>query len=131
MEYKVGDRVKILWDKTIYSFGGYLDEGKVISIDKDRRIRLSGFCKSSINYDLGFQAKELILLSNKFMKLNTMMKKLLDKDVRTLIKADYINGDLEFTDKGKEALFSILFTENKKELVILAQEFLKEEKCKE
>jgi hypothetical protein len=60
--------------------------------------------------------------------LNNFMKKMLDKDTQTLIKAEYINGDLLLTQKGKEALDSINFQANKAELVKLAQEDLDEEK---
>lgn len=62
-------------------------------------------------------------------KLNTMMKKLLDNDTQTLVKAGYINGDLEITSEGSEALRSIMFDKYKSELVALAQEALDEEKA--
>jgi len=61
------------------------------------------------------------------MKLNIMMKKIFDKDIKTLIKADFIDGDLEFTETGKEALFAVLFELNKEALVVLAQEKIQEE----
>lgn len=60
--------------------------------------------------------------------LNQMMKKLLDKDTKTLIKADYMNGDLLLTTKGKESLEAILFEANKIELVKQAEETIVEEK---
>jgi len=63
----------------------------------------------------------------KTMNLNTMMKKLLDKNTQKLVKAGYINGDLELTREGNEALTAILFEQNKEELVKLAEEKLKEE----
>jgi hypothetical protein len=59
-------------------------------------------------------------------RLNNMMKRLLDSDTQTLVKAGYINGDLELTDKGQEALDSVLFAANKAELVTLAQADLNE-----
>ena len=61
-------------------------------------------------------------------KLNTMMKKLLDKDTKTLIEAGYINGDLELTEAGKKELMVILFLANKKELVDSAKELLEDNK---
>ena len=57
-----------------------------------------------------------------------MMKRILDKDTRTLVKAGMINGDLEFTEQGKNALESILLTEKKAELVKLAEEKINEDK---
>ena len=61
-------------------------------------------------------------------KLNSMMKRLLDKPSQTLYKAGFINGDLELTEKGADALRVILFDANKVELVKQAEEELKEEK---
>jgi len=72
---------------------------------------------------------ETISQPNKKMnKLKPMMKRLLDKDTRTLYKAGYINRDLELTENGRNALNTILFTANKAELVKMAQEELDEEK---
>ena len=62
------------------------------------------------------------------MKLNNMMKRLLDSDIKKLIKANLINGDLQLTDTGKEALNAILFEVNKAELVKIAEEIITEEK---
>ena len=71
---------------------------------------------------------ETISQPNKKMnKLKPMMKRLLDKDTRTLYKAGYINRDLELTENGRNALNTILFTANKAELVKMAQEELDEE----
>ena len=65
-----------------------------------------------------------------FMKtLKSLAKRLLDKDLQTLYKVDYINGEgLELTEKGKNALLSLLFVERKAELVKEAEEELAEEK---
>lgn len=63
-------------------------------------------------------------------KLNSMMKRLLDKDTKTLIKSGFINGDLQLTQEGQEALSAILFEANKAELVNLAEEKIAEEKEK-
>lgn len=61
-------------------------------------------------------------------KLSNMMKRLLDKDSQALVKAGFINGDLELTGEGQEVLHSLLFQQNKEALVELAQEKLAEEK---
>ena len=55
-----------------------------------------------------------------------MMKKLLDKDTQTLVKAGFINGDLDLTGAGQHALNTVLFIEKKAELVKLAEEVLAE-----
>lgn len=62
------------------------------------------------------------------MSLNAMMKKLLSKKARTLVKAEYLNGDLEFTEKGKTALFALLYKEYENELAKMAEKDLEEEK---
>ena len=59
-------------------------------------------------------------------KLNNMMKKLLDKDIQALVKTDFINGDLELTAKGKDALMTILFDTHRADLVKMAEEEIKE-----
>lgn len=70
------------------------------------------------------------LKKKKDMKIGVMMKKFLDSDIQTLVKAGYINGDLELTTEGTTALDSVVFDANKAALVTLAQEKLDEEKKK-
>lgn len=50
-------------------------------------------------------------------KVSNMMKKLLDSDTQELVKAGYINGDLDMTEEGKNALIAELFVANKSALV--------------
>jgi len=66
--------------------------------------------------------------NKKPMKLSQMMKKLLDGETKTLIKAGYINGDLDLTNEGMKALLTILFMGEgiKTELTVMAQEELDE-----
>lgn len=63
----------------------------------------------------------------KIMKLSSMMKRLLDKDVQTLIKAGFLDSNLGLTLEGQQALFAMLFVANKAELVKVAQEKIDEE----
>ena len=56
-----------------------------------------------------------------------MLKRLLDRKAQTLYKAGYINGDLELTEEGKNALNTILFDEHKAALVELAEEAIEEQ----
>ena len=53
-----------------------------------------------------------------------MMKRVLDADTQTLVKAGFINGDLELTDKGSDALTDIVFAANKALMVTAAQAVL-------
>jgi hypothetical protein len=64
------------------------------------------------------------------MKLTNLVKKLVDSDTQTLIKAGFINGDLELTSTGKEELFAIIFEGNKAALVTAAQAVLDEQAAK-
>lgn len=67
------------------------------------------------------------IIKKGFMKkLTTLMKKLLDADTQTLVKAGYINGDLEVTEAGEIALVNLLFMTNKADLVVMAQADLDE-----
>ena len=50
-----------------------------------------------------------------------MFKKLVDADTQALVKAGYINGDLELTDEGKNELMALVFDANKAALVVAAQ----------
>lgn len=59
--------------------------------------------------------------------VSNMMKKLLDKNTQTLVKAGYINGDLELTSEGTRALMELLFTQNTDALVASAQAKIDEE----
>lgn len=61
-------------------------------------------------------------------KLNVFFKKVVDQDLKTLIKAGWVDECLNLTADGKEALMALLFFENKVELAKAAQEKLDEEK---
>jgi len=92
-------------------------------------------CMRDINIMLEKRGREDLAIKNTkiykgletMTKLNVMMKKLLDKDIQLLIKADYINGDLEPTAKGKAAIDALNFIDRKEELVLMAKEDLEEE----
>ena len=84
---------------------------------------------SSSNFQLITKGRKSNKLTKtvKSMRLTNLAKKLLDADTRTLIKAGYIDGDLELTDAGQRAALSILFIEKKDELVKMAQDEIKEQ----
>lgn len=64
-------------------------------------------------------------------KFTDNMKRLLSKKHQTLYKADFLNGDLEFTGKAKDALLDMLLVENEEKLVAKAQELLDAELAEE
>jgi len=67
----------------------------------------------------------------KFMKLNAMMKRLLDEDTKALVKAGYLDSNLELTDSGREAMTALVFEQQKAAMVKQAQEVIAErEACK-
>lgn len=59
--------------------------------------------------------------------LSMMAKKLLDSDTKTLIKARFLDEELNLSEEGIEALNTILFGIHKADMVKLAKESLKEE----
>lgn len=59
-------------------------------------------------------------------KVSNMMKKLLDADTQKHIKAGFINGDLDITQAGKDALIELYYSEKKAELTKVADEVIAE-----
>jgi len=55
--------------------------------------------------------------NNKMSKVGNMMQRLLDADTQKMVKAGFINGDLELTETGKKVLWAIIFSANKAEFV--------------
>ena len=132
--FKIGDRVKIKQGCS----GTSLDEEIVLKANPSGILSAYGknstdslHCSCQNYWELIEEYKSIKINPKKYMKkLSLMLKKLLDKDAQILYKADYINGDLELTEKGKASLMGILFETNKTELVRLAQEELDEAKEK-
>lgn len=61
-------------------------------------------------------------------KMSSIMKRILDADTRKLVEAGLLTKDLELTSEGKEALVSLMFEQNKADLVKIAEDILSEEK---
>lgn len=59
--------------------------------------------------------------------VSSLFRRMVDKDIKTLVEAGYLTTSLELTNKGKDAMFSILFDGAKAELVKLAKEELESE----
>lgn len=119
--FRVGDRVKCV-DRNSGNFG---KSGTVTRIDYENHIVYSDGCTGCGQDDYYKKVNEKSIMQ----KVSTMMRKLLDADTQVLVKAGYINGDLELTDEGVSALNTVLFTANKAALVALAQEKIDEEKA--
>jgi hypothetical protein len=71
-----------------------------------------------------FKEESIIKQKNKkttMTQINIMMKKLLDSDTQTLVRAGFLDNELNLTDEGKEAIFVSLFDTQKAALVVAAQ----------
>ncbi len=134
-QFKVGDKVRII------NYDGYTFNGKfgiIQSFFKDTMgkdyssILIEGYsCLFSFYNDhLELVVENLINNKTNLMKLNTMMKKLLDINTKKLIKAGILDGNLLLTDLGKEALQAIEVEANKEELLKVADEIIAEEEKK-
>ena len=65
MKFKVGDKVKILWEKTPYYSYYYADKGEIVGIFERRfydEYLVRGFNEESPLHTLAFREEELILL---------------------------------------------------------------------
>jgi len=62
-------------------------------------------------------------------KLTVLLTRLLDKDIKTLIKANFLTDRLDLTDEGVQALLTIILEEKRPELVKLAEERIADESC--
>lgn len=109
--------------------GGYNDCYIPLCLEDTETKEEYGFSISNTGLTV-LNTKILNKTSNVMQKLNLMFKKLVDKDVQTLYKAGFIDGDLLLTSEGRENLFAILFEANKAELVKLAEEKIAEEEKK-
>ena len=63
----------------------------------------------------------------KNMNLGNIAKRLLDADTKTLIKAGFLDTNLDITDSGRRALWGILFETHKAAFVAEAQAKLDDE----
>lgn len=70
--------------------------------------------------------RALALTKPKEPMLNNLAKKLITKDLRTLIKAGFMDEELNLTPEGKSEVWALLFETFKKDLVKSAEEKLAE-----
>lgn len=142
MEFKVGNKVKCVKDyddKILIGMKGIIVDITSSSIGIEWEEDVGGHncnkhCKDRYGYYVQKENIELTSSSGENtlrtikMRLNSMMKRLLDADTKKLIKGGLINGDLELTEEGRELLTAIMFDEKKDELVRVAEEKIAEEK---
>ena len=125
---EIGFRVRNKIDKSEWLITHITDEyefrGKCIKASSNYQINDSGGSRKLEEYEI--ISKTLTNSHTIMNKLSIMMKKLLDKDTQILVKAGFINGDLDLTGEGQNALNTVLFIEKKAELVKLAEEVLAE-----
>ncbi len=125
----VGDRVeRIAEGKSDFEVG---EEGIVVRVSGDYRnvdVELDNGDVSTGNAPSKLRVLSRSRSTNRapaqptmLRKLNSFMRQFLDSDVQTLVKAGFINGDLEPTAEGIDALHSVLFQEKKAELVKIAE----------
>lgn len=104
---------------------GWFEVGEEYEYDpKTKRIYNStngNYCSCNGTWQLVTNKKP-----NMAQSLKGLMSRLLDSDTQKLYKAEYINGDLQITEKGKNKILELLFVQLKAELVKLADEELKE-----
>ena len=133
MKYKVGDKLKRTNNKC-GNYSSYAGEYIIITeggdnyytydiYNKDNKKRSS--CASCLgDEDLEFYNK-LIMSAN---KLTPMQEKTLDKDMKVLVEAGYLDSNLEVTEDGKRVLESMVFEAHKVELIKLAKAAIKSAK---
>lgn len=137
---KAGDLVRILnscGESDKVNVGSIME---VLCIDSNENIFVlrgeKGWaceCKEGGHFwRLSEKSYELVKNNKSLMsKIGKMFKKLVDSNTRTLREADYIDGELDLTEEGKEALIGIIFDLHKEDLVKDAQEKIDEEKKNE
>ncbi len=127
--FKVGDRILNI-DDGLFRSSNAGKKGTVWKINH-AGTTLEEVC---IKYDDGCSGESLdpekyykIITKKSIMsRLNVFMKKLLDADTQSLVKAGYLNEDLTLTSDGEEALTFISFTANKAALVEEANKLIAE-----
>ena len=91
MKFKVGEKVKILWGKTLYCSEGYADKGEIVEVMERPfyKYLVRGFSEKCPRYTLIFGEDELILL---------------EEEKQTMKKSDLKQGALVETRNGDQYL---------------------------
>lgn len=137
MQFKVGDKVVARGRDELNTYTGTVSRisSPGIEVDKDNgsrawscsikgeKVATACGCWDGVSY---LELIESVKTKTIMEKVSVMMKKLLSKDIQTLVKAGYINGDLDLTEQGQKVLMAQLFDANKAELVKSAEEDIAE-----
>jgi len=67
-------------------------------------------------------------IKNMIQKIPNTLKRVLNKELSSLYKVGFINGDLDLTESGRRELTDVLFVEYQAQLAERANEIIKEEK---
>lgn len=136
MKFKVGDKVRVIAHRGFHrwNLGRVGTIVYVTGINYDYLVR---FESEQFDKDWGFEddlerwgrEESSTIKQSITMKVTNLVKRLLDADTQALVKAEYINGDLELTEKGQTELLSLVFLDKKADLVKLAQDELDESKA--
>jgi len=128
MIFKVGDRVRI---KSYcsgcaagnvyplhYGHANGCHPDDLVAWDKTVKDNNWVGCSCQDNWELFEEVKTSAKLSiKKTMKLSKLAKKLLDKDVRVLIKKGILDSDLQVTSEGMQIICEMLILERKADIV--------------
>ena len=133
-KFKAGDKVRIKENADVGTSDIRAGEvGEIVEVDDEEEYP---YGVKNIGGELqSFDGSELEKVETKskkersiIMKVGSMMSKILSKNVRTLVKASYLDGDLDFTEDGRKALYALLYEEYESKLVAMAEKELREAK---
>ena len=124
MKYKAGDKVRIRKDLVAgkYYGGTQTNENGEMNkyfgrVAKITEVRVGNY-RIDIDGENWFWSDKMLELSIiKTMKLSKLAKKLLDRDVRILIKKGVLDGDLQVTNEGIQKICEMLILERKADIV--------------
>ena len=124
MELRIGDIC------TFRDNGELYDGWKLVNINSDRNYFTFSHEDEGHIMQLPEDNDDSIIINKPISmnKVSKMMKRLLDKSTQTLVKAGYLNGDLDLTEEGVKTLNALIFEDYKQKLVAMAIEDLEDEK---
>lgn len=135
MTFKIGDRVKRNKKNGDPRKNAVSKEGDIGTITglypHDYECYEIDWDKGETSESTGRDLLELISKDKKSImkKISNYYKKFTDAKVQSLVKAGYLNGDLEPTEKAHDAIKEINFFANQDELVKRADEEIAEEEA--
>lgn len=135
--FKKGDRVRIVTDYS-YQYEHGSEDGTVVKVSHPHKpypLTVILDCGQMVDGEPGefrlIDSIEKTEVANKsnmgaLQKLTILAKTLVDSDLKTLLKAGWLNSSLELTSEGEDAIFAHYLTTNKAELAKLAKAEMKE-----